>query len=329
MPSAELLASPNATKVFHRSLKLAHTPLFIAKASGSYLYTEDGRKILDGCGGAAVVSIGHGDARIIKAVAEQMGSVAYLHSGAFANRVRAASSLEGEAREEIEVAEPPLLSVLQAAEELADLLTEAGTVFERALFNCGGSVRRFCSSFPHWRLSLLFYTRSGSRRISHQARTAIPHREQAARARAPPFSPRQVFNSPRSTHQLNFIARDQSYHGNSLGALSLCRHVSRRAPYTPLLSSETFHAVSPCYAYRYKLPSESDTDYVVRLKQELEDKFVELGPGTVAAFFAETVVGATSGCTTAVPGYFVAMREVCDKYGALFVLDEVRGKFLG
>lgn len=96
MPSAELSSSAITTKVFHRSLKPVHKPLFIAKAAGSYLYTEDGRKILDGCGGAAVVSVGHGDERVITAVAEQMGSVAYLHSGAFANRVRAARATCGE-----------------------------------------------------------------------------------------------------------------------------------------------------------------------------------------------------------------------------------------
>lgn len=70
-------------------------------------------------------------------------------------------------------------------------------------------------------------------------------------------------------------------------ALGLCQHVKRRAPYLPLFSP-TFHTVSPCYAYRYKINGESDEDYVLRLADELEAKFQELGPSTVGAFFAET-----------------------------------------
>lgn len=88
--------------------------------------------------------------------------------------------------------------------------------------------------------------------------------------------------------RVHFIARDQSYHGNTLGALSLNRHVSRRKHYLPLLNRTNFHAVSPCYAYRYKLEGETDEGYVQRLRDELESKFEELGPGNVAAFFAET-----------------------------------------
>ncbi|KAI5476803.1 aminotransferase [Pseudohyphozyma bogoriensis] len=121
----------------------------------------------------------------------------------------------------------------------------------------------------------------------------------------------------------NFISRYQSYHGNTLGALSLCRHKKRREPYLPLFSPTAFHAVSPCYAYRGKKEGESDVQYGERLANELEDKIVELGPETVAAFFAEPVVGATTGCVPSVPGYFAAIRRVCDKHGVLFVLDEI------
>lgn len=88
--------------------------------------------------------------------------------------------------------------------------------------------------------------------------------------------------------RVHFIARDQSYHGNTLGTLSLHRHVPRRRHFLPLLNHTNFHSVSPCYAYCYKLEGESDEAYVERLKEELEAKFQELGPGTVAAFFAET-----------------------------------------
>ena len=87
--------------------------------------------------------------------------------------------------------------------------------------------------------------------------------------------------------RINFIARQQSYHGNTLGALGLCRHKARRAPFLPYFPS-CFHHVSPCFAYHYKLTEESDEAYVKRLADELETKFQELGPHTVAAFFAET-----------------------------------------
>ncbi|CAF3549927.1 unnamed protein product [Rotaria sordida] len=133
---------------------------------------------------------------------------------------------------------------------------------------------------------------------------------------------RQYHLENKQPERVNFIARQQSYHGNTLGALGLCSHKPRRIPYLPYFPSH-FHHVSPCFAYHYKLADESDEAYVKRLADELEAKFQALGPHTVAAFFAETIVGATSGCTPAVPGYFKAMREVCDRHGVLFVLDEI------
>jgi len=98
---------------------------------------------------------------------------------------------------------------------------------------------------------------------------------------------RQYHLETKQPQRVNFIARQQSYHGNTLGALSLGNHKSRRAPFLPLFSFR-FHHVSPCFAYHYKLANESDEAYVKRLGDELEAKFQELGPNTVAAFFAET-----------------------------------------
>ncbi|KAF7595693.1 hypothetical protein BBP40_005137 [Aspergillus hancockii] len=119
-----------------------------------------------------------------------------------------------------------------------------------------------------------------------------------------------------------FIARRQSYHGNTLGSLSLGGHVARRAPYAPILTSNVSH-VSPCYPYRGQSHGECDADYVARLAQELEDEFQAVGPENVCAFVAETISGATLGCVPALPGYFKAMKEVCDRHGALLILDEV------
>jgi len=133
---------------------------------------------------------------------------------------------------------------------------------------------------------------------------------------------RQYFLEIGQPQRTRFIARRQSYHGTTLGALSAGGHVARRAPYEPILST-AFSRVSPCFAYHFQAADEGDAQYVERLAAELEAEFKQLGPDTVAAFCAETVVGATTGCVAAVPGYFAAMRAVCDRHGALLILDEV------
>ena len=122
--------------------------------------------------------------------------------------------------------------------------------------------------------------------------------------------------------RVHFISRRQSYHGNTLGTMAASGHVARRAPYEPILPGGFSH-VSPCFAYHYQSEAESDAAYVSRLAAELEAEFQRVGPRRVIAFIAETVVGATSGCVAAVPGYFAAMRAVCDRHGALLILDEV------
>lgn len=122
--------------------------------------------------------------------------------------------------------------------------------------------------------------------------------------------------------RVNFIARKQSYHGNTIGSLCVSGHESRREFYKPWLSNNvTF--VDPCYGYRAKIGDETDEQYVERLRAQLEEEFIRLGPNTVAAFMMETVSGTTLGCLPPVPGYLKAMREVCNKYGALLILDEV------
>ena len=119
-----------------------------------------------------------------------------------------------------------------------------------------------------------------------------------------------------------FIARKHSYHGNTLGALNIGGHVARREIYEPLLSKNVSH-VSPCNAYRGLKGGESIEGYVKRLAQELDDEFQRVGSETVCAFVAEPVVGAALGCVPSVPGYFVAIKEVCDKYGALLIMDDI------
>ena len=132
---------------------------------------------------------------------------------------------------------------------------------------------------------------------------------------------RQYFVEIGEPDRRHFIARRQSYHGNTLGALAVGGNAWRRRPFEPLLI-ETHH-IAPCYAYRDRRVEESDEDYGRRVADELEATILELGPETVIGFVAEPVVGATAGAVPPVPGYFRRIREICDRHGVLLILDEV------
>jgi adenosylmethionine-8-amino-7-oxononanoate aminotransferase len=126
----------------------------------------------------------------------------------------------------------------------------------------------------------------------------------------------------RGMHQkYHVIARKQSYHGNTIGALCISGHDSRRAMYRPWLS-QNVSFVDPCFSYRLR-GDESDEEYVKRLAGQLEEEILRVGPEKVSAFVAETVSGTTLGCVPATPGYFKAIRSICDKYDVLLILDEV------
>jgi adenosylmethionine-8-amino-7-oxononanoate aminotransferase len=118
-----------------------------------------------------------------------------------------------------------------------------------------------------------------------------------------------------------FIARERSYHGNTLGALALGGDANRRAPYQPLLMDVTH--IAPCYEYRGRRADESAEQYGLRVADELERAIQRLGAENVAAFFCEPVVGASLGCAPPVPGYLKRLREICDRHGVLLVFDEV------
>lgn len=128
-------------------------------------------------------------------------------------------------------------------------------------------------------------------------------------------------------NRVNFIARHESYHGTTLGSLSVSGHFTRRAPFTPLLVPDRYHRVPACNPYRQRLvdgeEEESDAAFVARKRAELEAEFARLGPDTVAAVVLEPVVGAALGCVPAVKGYLAAVKAVCARHGALLILDEV------
>jgi adenosylmethionine-8-amino-7-oxononanoate aminotransferase len=242
-----------SSRVLHRS---GGQPPVAISGEGIYLQMEDGRRIIDASGGAAVACLGHGNRRIAEAIGRQAANMAYAHTGTFSS---------------------------QPAEDLAHIVLDGEP---------GG-------------LSHAYFCSSGSEGTEASLKLA-----------------RQYFVEIGQPRRVHFIARRQGYHGNTLGALAAGGNMMRRALYEPLLSP-AFSLVSPCFAYRFQRDRESDAAYVNRLAGELEAEFERLGPDTVAAVLAETVVGATTGCVTALPGYFQRVRAICDRHGALLILDEV------
>ena len=132
---------------------------------------------------------------------------------------------------------------------------------------------------------------------------------------------RQYFVEKGEPGRGRLIARKQSYHGNTMGALSAGGNAWRRAQFAPLLIDMSH--IDPCYEYRLKRDDETAREYGLRAANLLEEELLRVGPQTVMAFAAEPVVGATAGALAAVPGYFKRIREICDQYGILLILDEV------
>lgn len=132
---------------------------------------------------------------------------------------------------------------------------------------------------------------------------------------------RQYFVEKGQPERGHVIARKQSYHGNTLGALSAGGNEWRRGQFAPLLLNMTH--ISPCYEYRLRGEAETAEAYGMRAADELETEILRVGPEKVMAFVAEPVVGATLGAVPAAKGYFARIREICDRYGVLLILDEV------
>ncbi|MGX1010013.1 adenosylmethionine-8-amino-7-oxononanoate aminotransferase [Bradyrhizobium japonicum] len=242
------------SRVLHRSLR--ETPPKAIGGEGVYLFAEDGRRVIDASGGAAVSCLGHQHPRVIAAMAKQASTLAYAHTAFFSS---------------------------EPAEALAETLVG---------HEPGG-------------LAYAYFVSGGSEAIEASIKLA-----------------RQYFIERGEPQRQHFIARRQSYHGNTLGALAAGGNAWRRAPYAPLLSGAFSH-VTPAFAYHEKHEGESDAQFVARLAADLEAEFQRLGPDTVAAFLSEPVVGATAGAVTAPDDYFKAVREICDRHGALLILDEV------
>ncbi len=241
------------THVFHRHLKI-DPPMAVA-GEGIYLIDSEGKRYLDGSGGAAVSCLGHSDPDVIAAIKGQVDKLCFAHTSFLTS---------------------------EPAEQLADLLI---------------------SKAPDG-ISSVYFVSGGSEAVEAALKMA-----------------RQYHLENNEPSRTRFIARLQSYHGNTLGALGVGGNVLRREPFKELMV-EPSH-ISPCYAYRMQRDDETEADYALRSANELETEILRLGPENVAAFIAETVGGATAGVIPPVPGYFKRIREICDQYGVLLILDEV------
>lgn len=239
--------------VFPRHTK-ANLPTAVG-GDGCYLIDSTGKRYFDGSGGAAVSCLGHSDAAVIAAVQQQVGQLAFAHTGFMTS---------------------------EPAEALADLL----------IANAPGDLDR------------VYFVSGGSEATEAAIKLA-----------------RQYFLEKGEPERRHLIARRQSYHGNTLGALAAGGNAWRRQQFDPLLIGVSH--IAPCYEYVDRAEGESSFDYGQRAADELEAEILRLGPETVMAFMAEPVVGATSGAVPAVEGYFKRIREICDKHGVLLILDEV------
>ncbi len=244
---------PTTSHVFHRHLRQTY-PVAVA-GDGPYLIASDGRRYLDGSGGAAVSCLGHGHPAIVAAVREQVATLEYAHTSFMTS---------------------------EPAEALADDLighAPAG-------------------------LSHVYFVSGGSEGVEAALKMAVQYHAERGR--------------PQKTR---VVARWQSYHGNTLGALSAGGNRWRRAQFASLLLDISH--IAECYEYRGRREGESVTAYGQRMADELEAEIQRQGADHVAAFIAEPVVGATMGAVPAVPGYLKRIREICDRHDVLLILDEV------
>jgi adenosylmethionine-8-amino-7-oxononanoate aminotransferase len=225
------------------------------KGDGAYIIDNNGKRYLDGSGGAGVSSLGHSNQKVIEAIKSQVDKIAFAHTGFFTS---------------------------EPAEQLAEYL----------IAKAPGAMGK------------IYFTSGGSEAVEAALKLA-----------------RQYFLERGEGSRTLFISREQSYHGNTLGALSVGGNVWRKEPFAPIMKPA--NSISPCYAYRGKQVDETEIEYGLRVANELEQKLLELGAKNVIAFIAEPVVGATLGCVPSVPGYFKRVREICDTHGILLILDEV------
>ena len=239
------------SQVFPRSMKATYPVAVVG--DGCYIIDSDGKRYLDGSGGAAVSCLGHNHSAVIEAVTSQIGSLAFAHTGFFTS---------------------------EPAEKLASLL-----------------VANAPAGIDH-----VYFVSGRSEAVEAALKLA-----------------RQYFVETGEPQRHRVIARRQSYHGNTLGALAAGGNAWRRQMYDPILV-ETSHI--SCYAYREMKDGESEAAFVQRVANELETEIQRLGP-ECDGVCGRTSGGGNAGAVPAVDGYFSRIRDICDRHGVLLILDEV------
>lgn len=227
----------------------------VTHGKGVFLFDEQGRRYLDGAGGAMTACIGHGVEEIADAIQSQLARVAFTYRTQFTNR---------------------------PAEELASRLT----------------------TLAPGDLNSAFFVSSGSEATEYAMRASVGYWQKKSR-------PKKV----------KILARHTSYHGMTMGALSMSGHAARRPDYGSLL--HPFPVTPPVHGFRYARPGESEDAYAQRAATEFERAILEADPATVAAVILEPIVGAAGGVLVPPPGYLARLREVCDRLEVLLILDEV------
>jgi adenosylmethionine-8-amino-7-oxononanoate aminotransferase len=244
--------APNQDHVFYRNLRKFYPT--VSHGEGIYLYDTDGKRYIDGSGGAAVVSIGHGVREITEAMVKQAEKVSFAHGSQFTNE-----------------------AAIAFADKIVSLAPEG--------------------------LTKVYFVSGGSEAIE----TAVKMVRQYQVDRGKP-------------EKYKVISRWTSYHGNTLGALAFSGHTGRRKYYMPLIQ-HTPHIV-PAYCYRCPFALDPET-CSLECADDLERTILYEGPDSVSAFLAEPIVGATAGALVPRDGYFQRIREICDRYDVLLIVDEV------
>lgn len=227
----------------------------ISHGRGVFLYDTDGRRYLDGAGGAMTASIGHGVPEIAAAVADQLSRVAFTYRTQFTN---------------------------EPAEQLANRMT----------------------SLAPGDLNTAFFVSSGSEATEFAMRAAVGHWQRKGHP-----------------DKVKVLSRDISYHGMTLGALSMSGHATRRPDFGSLV--HPFPVGPPAHAYRFARPGETEEEYAERAAADFETAIVAAGPESVAAIIVEPIVGAAGGALVPPRGYLRRLRSICDRLGVLLIADEV------
>jgi hypothetical protein len=238
--------------VFYR--KLTRTYPLVTHGEGIYLHDENGKRYIDGSGGALVVNIGHGRKEVLQKITEQVERVGYVHGTQFTTK-----------------------SIEAYGDALGEILPKG--------------------------LGKIYFLSSGSESIEAAIKMA-----------------RQYFLESGQSQRWRVVARWHSYHGNTLGALSLTGRIGMRKPYLPLLID--FPHFPPPYCYRCPFGL-TYPECGLECARALEPIIRMEGPETISAVILEPILGATIGAVVPPDGYLSIIQEICKRNGILLIDDEV------